>query len=283
MRAAPATRRAERRSLRGGGPQEDARRRVRVDRKGLQYMRICVVIPSYNHGGTLRRVLCGAAECFPVIVVDDGSTDGTGGLLAGADCAAVVRHPVNRGKGAALLSGFKRATSLGYTHAVTIDADGQHSATDIPALVEAATDEPEAFIIGVRNIAAAGAPAKRQTANTISNFWFRVETGIALGDTQCGFRCYPLAATLSLITRSSGYGYELEVLVRAVWAGYRIAAVPVQVDYDAPSSRRSHFRPVVDFTKISRLHARLTCQSMCLPPAVRRRRSVVSTAPPGVG
>jgi len=217
-----------------------------------------------------------ARKYHPVIVVDDGSLDGTCESLGSTDCAAVIRHPVNRGKGAALVTGFNRAIALGFSHAITIDADGQHFADDIPAFEQATTRSPEAFIIGARDIAKAGAPAQRQIANRISNFWFRVETGIPMGDTQCGFRCYPLAATLSLRTQAARYAYELEVMVRAAWAGHELVAVPVRADYAAPSSQRSHFRPFVDFTRISCIHARLACQSICLPASLRKYLSVVA-------
>ena len=243
-------------------------------------MRTCIIIPSYNHGETLPGVVRAAREYHPVIVVDDGSSDGSEQSLRSADCAALIRHPRNMGKCVALRAGFDSAIAMGFTHAITMDADGQHSALDIPVLETVAERSPGAFIVGVREIAKAGAPAERQVANRISNFWFRVETGISLIDTQCGLRCYPLAITRSLRTRAARYGYELEILIRAVWAGHELVAVPVRVDYAAPSSRRSHFRPLLDFARISCIHASFSFQSVCLPASLRKSLSVAAGAHP---
>lgn len=240
-------------------------------------MKLCVLIPSYNHGETLIDVARAAAVFHPVIVVDDGSTDDTERRLQDSRNLTVVRHAINRGKGAALVTGFTQAARLGFSHTITIDADGQHSAGDIPAIADAASHDPGAFIIGVRQLATAGAPSQRLAANRISNFWFHIETGLRLNDTQCGFRCYPLAPALTLRTGASRYGYELEIMVRAVWAGYPLVPVPVHVDYAAPTSRRSHFRPFVDFARISGLHARLTCQALSLPRTWRKSLSVART------
>lgn len=240
-------------------------------------IRLCIIIPTYNHAISLVGVVRAAKEYYPVIVVDDGSTDETAEVLESEPCTAVCRHSTNRGKGAALITGFERAMALGFTHAITIDADGQHSPADIPSIAAAATASPEAFVIGVREIAEAGAPRKRQVANGISTFWFRVETGIALRDTQCGFRCYPLRMTRSLRTRSLTYGFELEVLVRAAWTGSPLVDVPVHVDYDAPSSQMSHFRPFTDFFKISCIHATFTFQTICISSAIRKRISTTHT------
>lgn len=238
------------------------------------------MIPSYNHGETLPGVVRDAGKYHPVIVVDDGSTDGSAASLEGADIVALIRHTRNMGKGVALVTGFERARALGFTHAITMDADGQHFAGDIAALDEAALRCPASLIVGVRDFAKAGAPAGRLVANRISNFWFRVETGISMIDTQCGFRCYPLDITGSLRARSARYEYELEIMIRAVWAGYKMVSVPVRVDYAAPTSRRSHFRPLVDFARISCIHAMFSFQSVCLPAFLRKSMSVSGRVPP---
>ena len=232
--------------------------------------RICVVIPVFNHGLTIQRVVRGARAHFPLIVVNDGSTDDTPALLAQETHLTVVALPANRGKAAALKAGFVRARELSFTHAITLDADGQHPTEAIPAFAAACHGQPDALIVGVRDLRQAGAPFARRATNALSNFWFRVETGVRLADTQCGYRCYPLEAVGELRVKSERYAYELEVLVRAAWAGLPLVPVPVQADYGAPTSRLSHIHPLRDFTAISWLHSRLSTQAFCVPAPLRR-------------
>ena len=233
-------------------------------------LQICVVIPVYNHPARLAAVLDGARSRFPVIVVDDGSTDDTDDVLARQTGVTVMTLPRNMGKGAALRKGFERARVLGYTHAITMDADGQHSADDLPALAAACRAHSESLIVGVRDFAGAGAPRARRTANAISNFWFRFETGLSFTDTQCGFRGYPLQAVDALVVKAGRYAYELEILVRAAWAGMELRPLPVQVEYTPESSQLSHFRPVMDFVHTGHVHASLSFQAFCLPKPARR-------------
>ena len=120
--------------------------------------RICVVIPVFNHGLTVQRVVRGAKEMYPVIVVNDGSTDDTPAVLAGEGGITVVTLPQNRGKGTALRAGFDRAAEMGFTHAITIDADGQHATKELELFATACRQRPDAFIIGVRDLKRAGAP-----------------------------------------------------------------------------------------------------------------------------
>jgi glycosyltransferase involved in cell wall biosynthesis len=231
---------------------------------------ICVVIPVFNHGLTIQRVVAGAKREFPVIVVDDGSTDQTPAILAGEKDITVVTLPQNRGKAAALRAGFAKAGELGFTHAITIDADGQHPVGALPDFARVCRSNPEAFIIGVRNLKAAGAPLPRRLSNALSTFWFKFETGVRLDDTQCGFRVYPLERIGPLAVRSSHYAYELEVMVKAAWAGIPLIAQPVQADYAGPTSQLSHFHPWKDFVRIARVHSRLSTQAFCVPPLLRR-------------
>jgi uncharacterized protein (DUF2062 family) len=232
--------------------------------------RICVVVPVFNHDSTVRQVVRQAKSRFPVIAVNDGSTDETPGILAAETDITVVTFPSNQGKAAALRAGFDRARELNFTHAITIDADGQHPTAALPDFAAACRRQPEAFIIGVRDLKKAGAPFARRATNALSTFWFRFETGDPLSDTQCGYRCYPLAAVRSLPVTSDRYAFELEIMVKAGWAGIPLLAQPVSVDYVAPTSRCSHFEPWRDMAGISRLHSRLAMQTFCLPALLRR-------------
>ena len=231
---------------------------------------ICVVIPVYNHGLTVGRVAREAKGYFPVIVVNDGSTDDTGKILSAESGIVVVTLPQNQGKGAALRSGFIEAEQRGFTHAITIDADGQHATRELPAFAAASRLQPEAFVIGVRDLVKENAPRGRRVTNGISTFWFKVETGVALADTQCGFRSYPLKRINRLRLKSQRYAYELEIMVKAAWAGLPLVAQPVSADYAAATSRLSHFDPWRDMVRISLLHSRLSIQSFCVPARLRK-------------
>ena len=150
------------------------------------------------------------------MVVDDGSTDGTAALLAASPVpVAVVRCGRNRGKGHALREGFRRARAEGFTHAVTIDADGQHYPEDIPAFIERIEAVPDRLLVGARNLTAENMPSKNTFANRFSNFWYKVETGHTLQDTQSGFRLYPLRKLGRMRTLCRRYEFEVEILVRA--------------------------------------------------------------------
>ena len=211
---------------------------------------ICAVIPTYNNGGTVADVVRGVLrQGLPVLVVDDGSTDGTADKLAGLDIK-ILRHPVNRGKGRALKTGLEAARKLGYRLALTIDADGQHDPADIPALVAAAGERT--LVVGSRNIAAEGMSSGSTFANRFSNFWFTVQTGRKLPDTQTGYRIYPLEDLPSLRLLTSRYEAELTLLVFSAWKNLRLVPVPVRVYY--PEDRVSHFRPFADFFRISVLN-----------------------------
>lgn len=233
-------------------------------------MKPCVLIPCYNHGATVGEVVRGALAFCPVLVVDDGSATPVT-LPAGVE---VIRFEHNRGKAAALRAGLGRAARAGFTHAITMDADGQHSPADLPKFLAELARQPDALLVGVRDFVAAGAPQRRHRANAFSNFWFRVETGIRLGDTQCGFRCYPLALMQQLQIRSERYAYELEALVRAAWVGAPLRAVPVGCTYRPEQVQQSHFRPLVDTLRISRLNAKLLIEAWFVPVALRRAWSV---------
>jgi uncharacterized protein (DUF2062 family) len=226
----------------------------------------CVIIPCYNHVTTVAAVARGARAHCPVIVVDDGSTLP---LPALPDCT-LVKLECNQGKAAALRAGFRRAAELGFTHAITMDADGQHFAEDLPRFLALLATHPDALIVGVRDFHSAGCPTHRRRSNAVSTFWYRVETGVRLGDTQCGFRGYPLALTKRLKIRSSRYAYELEFLVRAAWVGTAIVPLAVKCAYAPDQVGQSHFRPLRDLAHITLMNIGLVLQSWCVPQTLRR-------------
>lgn len=229
-------------------------------------MKPCVVIPTYNNARTLAAVVRDARVASEaVLVVDDGSTDETPAILAGLVGIDVLRHDRNRGKGAALQTGLSEALKRGFTHAITLDSDGQHHAADIAPMIAAAVASPTALILGRRDLRAAGAGPGSRIGCANSNFWTWVETGSRLPDTQTGFRVYPLAAIGQMAFSTEGFDFEIEVLVRAAWIGVPLRSHPVAVTYFRGSDRVSHFRPWHDFLRIARLNCRLVAQRLFLP------------------
>lgn len=219
----------------------------------------CVIIPTYNNDGTLKKVIDEVRKYTDqVIIVNDGATDKTARILAEyADKACIITHPENVGKGRALRNGFKKALELGYDYAITIDSDGQHFASDLPLFLDELEKDANSLIIGARNMNQENVPGKSSFGNQFSNFWFRVETGITLTDTQSGYRLYPIrkmGQTKYLTTR---FEFEVEVIVKAAWAGIHVKNIPIQVHYEAGKARISHFRPFKDFTRISLLNTYL--------------------------
>ena len=210
----------------------------------------CVIIPTYQNGGTVARVVEGAlAQELPVIVVDDGSTDDTAAQLQILP-VTLVRHASNQGKGHALRSGIQEARKQGYRFAVTLDADLQHDPADIPVLLEAGREKT--LVVGSRNLTAEGMPKGNTFANRFSNFWFALQTGRRLPDTQTGFRLYPMEDLPPLWLLTRRYEAELILLVFSAWKGLILKPVPVRVSY--PEDRVSHFRPFRDFARISVLN-----------------------------
>ena len=216
---------------------------------------ICVLIPSYNNAGTLSKVVMDVLNyCEDVIVVNDGSTDGTSDLLEAIPGLQLIEYTPNKGKGVALRTGLKYAAGKGYQYAITIDSDGQHFAKDIPAFINQIEATPNSLLIGARNMEQASVPGKSSFGNKFSNFWFWIETGIKGPDTQSGYRLYPVQQLKNLSFFTRKFEFEIEVLVRAAWNGINIHWVPVSVYYAPPESRVSHFRPFRDFTRVGILH-----------------------------
>lgn len=242
-------------------------------RKTLRERGICVIIPTYNNGQTIGRVAQETlAECDDVIVVDDGCTDNTEEELSKVSGITVVRHDKNRGKGQALKSGFAKAKELGFCYAITLDGDGQHYPRDIARLLKANQQHPGAIIIGKRNLTNAERSGGSKFANAFSNFWFNVQTGRMLSDTQSGYRLYPLKKLHLLPLVSARYEAELSLLVFASWHGVEIHETLIDVYYPPREERVSHFRPAADFTRISILNTLLCVMAVVygLPLAVIR-------------
>lgn len=229
---------------------------------GVEENEVCAVIPTYQNAKTLLKVVADVHRVVDtVFVVDDGSNDGTAALLDKATGnerpEKVLTHPKNCGKGAALKTGLTYARQQGFRYAVTIDADGQHRADDIPALLKAVEEEPDALAIGSRGLQHENMPAKSTFANRFSNFWFALQTLQRLPDTQSGLRVYPLRRLHGLRWMSARYEAELTLLVFSAWAGVKLLPVPVSVYYPPRDQRVTHFRPGRDFTRISVLNTLL--------------------------
>lgn len=229
---------------------------------GVEENEVCAVIPTYQNTKTLLKVVADVHRVVDtVFVVDDGSNDGTAALLDKATGnerpEKVLTHPKNCGKGAALKTGLTYARQQGFRYAVTVDADGQHRADDIPALLKAVEEEPDALVIGSRGLQHENMPAKSTFANRFSNFWFALQTLQRLPDTQSGLRVYPLRRLHGLRWMSARYEAELTLLVFSAWAGVKLLPVPVSVYYPPRDQRVTHFRPGRDFTRISVLNTLL--------------------------
>ena len=216
---------------------------------------ICVVIPTYNNDGTIAAVVADTLKaCKDVIVVNDGSTDHTSSILHSIEGITLVEYDQNRGKGHALRCGFERALQMGFAYAITLDADGQHYPHDIQHFLKANQQHPGALIIGNRRLEGVDRSKGSSFANQFSNFWFYVQTGRHLQDTQTGYRLYPLKKLYGLRLLTSRYEAELELLVFASWHGVKLVPIDIDVYYPPKEQRVSHFRPGKDFARISVLN-----------------------------
>jgi len=218
-----------------------------------------VIIPTYNNHTSLQTTIEGVLKLTNnLIVVNDGSTDSTAHILKSFQKVEQIHIPENKGKGNALRQGFDLAYKLGYDYAITIDSDGQHFPEDIPVFIEAleASERKDLLLIGSRNMSQEGVPKKSSFGNKFSNFWFWVETGIKLEDTQSGFRLYPLFAMKDLSFVTNKFEFEIEAIVKSAWEGIEVRNIPIQIHYEL-YDRVSHFRPFRDFTRISILNTYL--------------------------
>jgi glycosyltransferase involved in cell wall biosynthesis len=209
----------------------------------LAARKICVIIPTYNNAGTLATVLEQVyLYCHNVYVVNDGSTDDTSEILAYYSNVTTISYADNSGKGWALRQGFIAAVNDGF---------------DIPALVNTLAQTGPCLIIGTRNMQQEGVPRKSSFGNKFSNFWFWIETGYDVPDTQSGYRLYPIKQLQNLHFFTCKFEFEIEVIVRAAWQGIQVVSTPVMVYYAVGKERITHFRPFTDFARISLLNTAL--------------------------
>jgi len=219
-------------------------------------LKVCVLIPTYNNDRTLKRVINGVLKYTEsVIIINDGSTDTTSQILEEYPSLEQIHIPKNKGKGNALRLGFKLAEETGFEYAITIDSDGQHFPEDISVFIDALenSETKNILLIGARNMEHESVPGGSSFGNKFSNFWYRLETGIELSDTQSGYRMYPLKEINKIKFYTSKFEFEIENIVKAAWRGITVKNVPIKVLYDE-SERVSHFRPFKDFARISILN-----------------------------
>ena len=233
-----------------------------------------VVAPTFNNAATLRSVLNRLLPLgLPIFVVNDGSTDATAQILAQLSAdghnVTTLTHERNRGKASAMQTGFAAASAAGFTHAITIDTDGQLDPEQIPQLLAALAEKPHALVLGVRNDLASDYPAASRFGRRFSNHLVRLESGLRVSDSQCGLRAYPLDFVRTVKCRAQRFGYETEILTRAGWAGCPVREVPVNCRYLPPGERVSHFRPFVDSFRAVLMHGRLLARTMAPWPHTR--------------
>ncbi len=241
-------------------------------------MRACFIIPIYNHHETIAATVAAlAAFQLPIFIVDDGSDEATKQVLNELRERTPFLHlhtlPENTGKGGAVMAGLAQAHAAGMTHGLQIDADGQHDITDIPEFWRQAEQAPQALISGAPQYDAS-IPTSRKIGRKITHFWVHIETlSLQVKDTMCGFRVYPLAATLETIAEhrpGTRMDFDIEIMVRMYWRGIPIKFIPTKVIY--PEGGRSHFQGFADNWLISKMHTRLFFGMLLRAPRILWRR-----------
>lgn len=227
-------------------------------------MKTCIIVPVYNHEAALPRLLEKLKpHGLPCVLVDDGSSPACSRVIADCvnrepDWLSLIRRPANGGKGAAVIDGMRWASHHGYSHAVQIDADGQHDTGDIPQFLQQSRLHPEAMILG-HPVYTRDAPKSRVYGRQFTNLWIWINTlSFAIKDGMCGFRLYPLAAVSTLLnstTIAQGMAFDIDIVVRLYWQGVNAVNLPTAVSY--PLDGVSHFDLWRDNLKISQTHAQL--------------------------
>jgi glycosyltransferase involved in cell wall biosynthesis len=219
----------------------------------------CVIIPTYNNQKTIGNIVRESLTYTDnIIVVNDGATDDTPKILKQfEDKITIIHQPKNLGKGFALRTAFKKALEMGYHYAITIDSDGQHFPSDFELFLDEIKLNPETLVIGARNMNSENVPGGSSFGNKFSNFWFQIETGIKMPDTQSGFRLYPISKMKKTNYFTTRFEFEIEVIVKAAWRGINVSSIPIQIYYAKGDERVTHFRPTKDFARISLLNTYL--------------------------
>jgi glycosyltransferase involved in cell wall biosynthesis len=242
--------------------------------------RYWIVIPAYNEAETVRQVAQRARQqCSKVIVVDDGSSDGTAQALAGLDIT-VLRNDQNFGKAGSLRRGFQYALADGAAGVITLDADGQHAPEEIPAFIAVAQADPDAFLIGARRRDQRRAALWRYLANRIADFWIGWAAGQRIEDSQSGFRLYPARLLREVAVshdRTRSFVYESEMVIEAARHGFVCRNIQVSVS-PRTGPRASHFRPCIDILRITRMVAWKLLSRGMYPSGLWRYITVVQPA-----
>jgi glycosyltransferase involved in cell wall biosynthesis len=233
--------------------------------------KFAVIIPVYNHENGIEDVVKKSLQLnLPVFVVDDGSTDSSYEKIRNYTRINPLRHDVNRGKGAAIITGFTEAEKVA-DWAITIDADGQHNPQDALSMMAAIPENERPLVVGKRQgMVSKKAPWTSRFGRKFSNFWIVLSGGPRMADSQSGFRIYPLPESLKLNARTRRYQFEVEILVKAGWEKLPVIEVPVSVNYAPGKERISHFRPFIDFFRNTCTFTRLITQRIFIRPLFRK-------------
>ena len=243
-------------------------------------MMYCIIIPCFNHFSALPSLLTKLdAHDLPIVIIDDGSNESTKAALKSLksqyESLSVVTHEHNQGKGGAVISGLYYAKKHGFSHAIQVDADGQHNLDDLSSLMELSKQYPTALVSG-NPVYDDSIPKGRLYGRSITHFWVGVETlSLTKKDTMCGFRAYPVNACCQLFAKHQlglRMDFDIEIMVRLCWQGVDVKFFDTKVIY--PEDGVSHFQPFKDNVRISWLHTRLVCGMLIRLPKLLMQKAV---------
>lgn len=236
--------------------------------------KLCVIVPTYNHYTALPEMI-EKLRLFdlPILIVDDGSDSETQAALNRLSSVDLMRLPINGGKGAAVIAGLRRMKELGFTHALQVDADGQHDLENVSAFIELSKNNPKALLSGYP-VYDASLPTARKIGRQFTHVWVWIETlSFKIKDSMCGFRIYPVDASLALIEKTSlgkRMDFDIEIIVRLFWEGIPLLMHPVKVSY--PVGNPSNFDVIKDNWRITKMHTRLVFTMLTKLPSILYRR-----------